>query len=107
MNSADFAGNRGEGDWSEEVSFLHSLCVCCQATRVYSDCEIQMCTSGMFVTYFRSAPVGAQVCFSLQTPFDQPFWPKSNKQRALQLKMWEPCTPTRCQRRKQFFLGGC
>jgi len=43
-----------------------------------------MCASEMVVAYFGSSPVGVQVCFSLPTPFDQPFWQKSGKQWAPQ-----------------------
>jgi len=34
VNSVDFACNRGEGDWSEEVYIFTLLGVCCDATRV-------------------------------------------------------------------------
>jgi len=68
---------------------------------------MQMCTSGMVVTYLWSASVGAQVCFSLQPPFDQSFWQKSGKQWTLQIQMREPRTAAGCHTRKQFFFGGC
>jgi len=78
----------------------------------------------MVVTYFGSTPVGVQICFNLQTPFDQPFWQKSaqvcfnlqtpfdqpfrqksGKQWALQLQM-QFLAQSLDTNRKRFFLDG-
>jgi len=75
MKGADFASNL-RGRLVRGSLYFHTPCVFVVMRHVSRlTAWFQMCTlaSVMVVTYFRAAPIGVQVCFSVQTPFD-PSW---------------------------------